>query len=58
VNIPHFISRWFGPDLPPIKQAVKKTRAKKRPWISDEAYAAFASADEVQGEGVKEKLPA
>lgn len=58
MNIPHFIRTWFGYDLPPIKAAVKATRAKSRPWISEEAYAAFAKVDEVQGEGLKQKLPA
>lgn len=58
MNIPHFISRWFGHDLPPVRVAAKKTRARHRPWISEEAYAAFARVDEVQGEGLKEKITA
>ena len=49
MNLPRIISRWLHHDLPPFEEAAKGARAKKRPWISKEAYEAFASVEEVQG---------
>ena len=51
MNLPRMISRWFHhDDLPPIEEAEKAARAVERPWISQEAYDAFASAEETSDE--------
>jgi hypothetical protein len=58
MNMPRIIRRWFSHDLPPYDDALRAARAAKRPWASEAAYAAFASVDETQGEGMKEKMHA
>ena len=55
MNWPRMISRiWQHDDLPPLEEAEKASRAKKRPWISQEAYDAFASVEETQGADERE----